>query len=285
MAGHRGRRGRLHAAHAARRGRRRRAARPRPPRGRARLCPKCRQPLEGDEEYVCCAAATLTWKCQDCAKVSEGFAFPYGMCPACGGKLAVAEPAQGGRRGRARGDPHRLRDRAGRHGLLRARRAGGDRPDAPRALRPLRRDGEGAHGDALAPLPRAGAGRRRRSRSTGPPSTPASPNRPEDPANLFRIAIAFEERAVKFFTERGAAVADGLAGAAALPGAGGRGAGARRPAHHRAQALAGRQAGADVARRRLGAARLPTRKGSVPRGTDPFWLTDFGTRRDAQGAG
>ena len=28
------------------------------------------------------------------------------------------------------------------------------------------------------------------------------PNRPEDPANLFRIAIAFEQRAVKFFTER-----------------------------------------------------------------------------------
>jgi glutamate synthase (NADPH/NADH) small chain len=27
-------------------------------------------------------------------------------------------------------------------------------------------------------------------------------NRPEDPANLFRIAIAFEQRAVKFFEER-----------------------------------------------------------------------------------
>jgi ferritin-like protein len=27
-------------------------------------------------------------------------------------------------------------------------------------------------------------------------------SRPEDPANLFRIAIAFEQRAVKFFTER-----------------------------------------------------------------------------------
>jgi len=35
------------------------------------------------------------------------------------------------------------------------------------------------------------------------------PNRPEDPANLFRIAIAFEERAVKFFTEREATVAAG----------------------------------------------------------------------------
>ena len=35
------------------------------------------------------------------------------------------------------------------------------------------------------------------------------PNKPEDPANLFRIAIAFEERAVKFFSERGAACAEG----------------------------------------------------------------------------
>ena len=30
------------------------------------------------------------------------------------------------------------------------------------------------------------------------------PHQPEDPANLFKIAIAFEERAVKFFTEQGA---------------------------------------------------------------------------------
>jgi rubrerythrin len=33
--------------------------------------------------------------------------------------------------------------------------------------------------------------------------------KPEDPANLFRIAIAFEERAVKFFAERGEAAAAG----------------------------------------------------------------------------
>ena len=28
------------------------------------------------------------------------------------------------------------------------------------------------------------------------------PNRPDDPANLFRIAIAFEQRAAKFFSSR-----------------------------------------------------------------------------------
>ena len=35
------------------------------------------------------------------------------------------------------------------------------------------------------------------------------PDRPDDPVNLFRIAIAFEERAVKFFAERGVECADG----------------------------------------------------------------------------
>ena len=34
-------------------------------------------------------------------------------------------------------------------------------------------------------------------------------NRPEDPANLFRIAIAFEERAVSFFSERSAQALEG----------------------------------------------------------------------------
>ena len=53
-----------------------------------KVCPKCRQPLEGDEEYLCCAGLTLTWTCDSCQKVYEGFAFPYGLCPACGGTLS-----------------------------------------------------------------------------------------------------------------------------------------------------------------------------------------------------
>ena len=35
------------------------------------------------------------------------------------------------------------------------------------------------------------------------------PNDPSDPANLFRIAIAFEQRAVKYFSEKGALCAAG----------------------------------------------------------------------------
>jgi len=50
-------------------------------------CPRCHAPLEDGESYVCCAGTQLTWSCSACHKVSEGFAFPYGLCPACGGTL------------------------------------------------------------------------------------------------------------------------------------------------------------------------------------------------------
>jgi acyl-coenzyme A synthetase/AMP-(fatty) acid ligase/rubrerythrin len=63
----------------------------------AMLCPKCHRPLdEGTEPYICCAGATLRWHCRSCAKVSEGFAFPYGGCPLCGGKLELFDPSSVG---------------------------------------------------------------------------------------------------------------------------------------------------------------------------------------------
>ncbi len=58
-----------------------------PARTGAKLCPKCGRPTDDDEEYICCAGASVQWQCADCGKVSEGFAFPYGMCPHCGGRL------------------------------------------------------------------------------------------------------------------------------------------------------------------------------------------------------
>src|SRR5206468_1910911 len=39
-------------------------------------CPKCHRPVEGDESYVCCAGAKISWRCEGCGKVSDGFAFP-----------------------------------------------------------------------------------------------------------------------------------------------------------------------------------------------------------------
>jgi rubrerythrin len=55
------------------------------------VCKKCRRPIEEGEDYVCCALERLSFQCTSCQKVSEGFAFPYGLCPICGGAFAPRE--------------------------------------------------------------------------------------------------------------------------------------------------------------------------------------------------
>jgi glutamate synthase (NADPH) small chain len=165
----------------------------------SRACPKCRRPLEGDEDYVCCAGATLRWNCESCGKVSEGFAFPFGMCPACGGKLVRANGATapvgvamdairtafeielGGSAFYAKaasetGDPQ-LAELFGKFAAMEKEHM------ATLARR--------YHLEAPAPsaefhIARAAvyAGAR---------------HRPEDPASLFQLAIAFERRAVQLF--------------------------------------------------------------------------------------
>jgi glutamate synthase (NADPH/NADH) small chain len=52
-------------------------------------CPKCHQVLE--EDYVCCADVTYTWKCTQCRKLSKGFVIPFGRCEACGGTLEIVD--------------------------------------------------------------------------------------------------------------------------------------------------------------------------------------------------
>ena len=176
---------------------------------RSLVCPKCRRPIEGEEQYVCCADATLQWRCADCGKVSEGFAFPYGMCPLCSGKLEMLDPREiedagaldairtafeielGGRAfyGRAalQAKEAMLRDLFGRLAGM-----------------------EGEHLDTLsrryhAEVPEASEGFQldRAAIYAG------LENRPEDPANLIRIAVGFEERAVRFFSERGEQAPEG----------------------------------------------------------------------------
>ncbi len=166
-------------------------------------CPKCHRPVEGDEGYVCCASASLSWRCSDCGKVSEGFAFPYGMCPACGGKLAVL-------------DPRKVEEAAALEAVRMAfeielggqafyKRACLEAKDP--ALKNLFAKFVGMEEEHMATLSR------RYHAEVPAPSSDFKveraavyadiPNRPEDPANLFRIAIAFEQRAAKFFTDRG----------------------------------------------------------------------------------
>jgi len=168
----------------------------------AMKCPKCNQPIDGDEEYICCGTAKLEWRCDDCGKVSEGFAFPYGMCPACGGKLQVRDPRKVEEA--AALDAIRIAFEIELGGMAFYTRAAKEASDPVlQALFAKFTDMEKEHMATLS----------RRYHAAVPAPTQdfkldraavyaGISNKPEDPANLFRIAIAFEQRAVKFFEER-----------------------------------------------------------------------------------
>ncbi|MHB8875905.1 MAG: NADPH-dependent glutamate synthase [Myxococcaceae bacterium] len=174
-----------------------------------RACPKCHRPVEGDEEYICCADAALQWRCADCAKVSEGFAFPYGMCPACGGKLAVLDERKFEGAEGLKAISMAFEIELGGQAFYKKAAADSKEP----ALKELFAKFVTMEEEHMATLSR------RYHAQVPKPSADFKleraavyadvPHRPEDPANLFRIAIAFEQRAVKFFTERGEKTAAG----------------------------------------------------------------------------
>ena len=165
------------------------------------LCPKCHQPLEeGEESYICCANASLQWRCSDCAKVSEGFALPYGLCPHCGGKLAVVDPRdiEGGAALDAVRKAFEI-ELGGQAFYLRA---------AADSTEPILQDlfarfaaMEEEHMQTLQRRYHAQASEQASAFKVELAAIFAGvPNRPTDPANLFRIAIGMEERAAAFFT-------------------------------------------------------------------------------------
>jgi glutamate synthase (NADPH) small chain len=174
------------------------------------ICPKCKRPIEGEEQYICCAGSELQWHCTGCGKVSEGFAFPYGMCPYCGGGLELQ-------------DGHKVEGAEAQEAIRMAfeielggqafyKRASAETADP--VLKELFSKFAGMekeHMDTLAkryhieiPAPSDAFKIERAAIYTG-----VGEGSPDDPDNLFRIAIAFEERAVKFFSERGKKTAKG----------------------------------------------------------------------------
>jgi homotetrameric NADPH-dependent glutamate synthase len=175
----------------------------------AKKCPKCRRPIDGDEEYICCGTATLEWRCDDCGKVSEGFAFPYGMCPACGGKLRVLDARTV--EGTSALDAIRIAFEIELGGMAFYGRAAAEVQDP--VLKELFGKFAAMEKEHMATLSR------RYHAEVPAPSEDFKvdraaiyagiPNKPEDPANLFRIAIAFEQRAVKFFDDRVSQTAEG----------------------------------------------------------------------------
>lgn len=177
----------------------------------AGLCPKCHQPLEGEESYICCADAVLQWRCESCAKVSEGFAFPYGMCPHCGGKLAALERA--GVAGAAALEAIRIAfqiELGGKAFYDRAAAQVGD--PVLKLLFSKFSVMEHEHMETLS-----------RRYHVAPPDPSDNfrvdlaaiqagvTGKIDDPETLFRTAIVFEKRAVAFFKERAKTVPAGSA--------------------------------------------------------------------------
>lgn len=174
-------------------------------------CPKCHQPLETDESYICCADATLQWRCEKCGKVSEGFAFPYGMCPHCGGQLKTLERA--GISDEAGLSAIRIAFQIELGGKAFYERAA-DRVSDPvlKALFSKFSEMEHEHMDTLS--------RRYHVRVPDPADgfrvdlaavQAGVEGNIDNPETLFRTAIAFEKRAVAFFSERASKVPAGSA--------------------------------------------------------------------------
>jgi len=170
----------------------------------AHACPKCRRPIEPGEDYVCCGGQELRWRCEGCGKVSEGFAFPYGLCPACGGKLVLADATQA--QGVASQEAIRRAFEIELGGMAFYRQAAREASDP--TMRELFARFEAMEQEHMATL-----SRRYHVEIPAPGAFPVeraaiytgTPSKPEDPENLFRLAIAFEQRAVSYFRDRIAA--------------------------------------------------------------------------------
>jgi rubrerythrin len=173
------------------------------------ICPRCKRPLDDEEPYICCAGVELRWRCTNCHKVSEGFAFPYGMCPHCKGRLELLD------RGAIQDDAAMQAVRKafeieiGGHAFYSRAAQEAQEPEL-RELFGRFAAMEQEHMQTLS----------RRYHATLPAAAQdfqldraaifAGVDRhPEDPANLFRIAIAFEQRAVDFFSGEGERAPEG----------------------------------------------------------------------------
>lgn len=166
-------------------------------------CPKCHQPLDDDEgEYICCAGEVLQWRCEQCAKLSEGFAFPYGLCPHCGGRLQRlgAREVAGAAAQEAIRSAFEI-ELGGRDFYTRAAAQAGDASLADLFKRFAEMEAE--HMATLSrryhidiPDPSDGF---RLDLATVQAGIEGGIDNPD---TLFRAAIEFERRAVKFFTDR-----------------------------------------------------------------------------------
>ena len=180
------------------------------------LCAHCGQPRTDHDgaDVLCCAAAWAQWHCRQCGETSVAFAFPYGRCPQCGGQLALSQSSVDPGPDTAAIAAVRTAfeiELGGRAFYQRAAVEATD--DSTRALFRRFAAMEGQHMESLA----------RRHHVTEIPPTPevfgtelaalfaGVESRPDEPGNLFRIAIAAEHRAAGFFLARAARARAGSA--------------------------------------------------------------------------
>jgi rubrerythrin len=166
------------------------------------VCPRCQRPLEDEEPYVCCAGVELRWRCTSCHKVAEGFAFPYGLCPYCKGTLELLD------RGAIEGDQAMEAIRKafeielGGHAFYERASRDATEPQL-RELFARFAAMEQEHMQTLskryhATMPTPSEDFQIDARRSSPASTAS--RRTRQPV---RIAIAFEQRAVDFFSREG----------------------------------------------------------------------------------
>ena len=165
------------------------------------------------DENLSCAGAGGVWRCESCGQLSEGFAFAFGLCPRCSGRLrrVDATPPPGSRAAAIEGVRMAFEiELGGRAYYQRAAAETGDHELQQLFGRFALMEGE--HMETLT----------RRYQLDVPPPSPALrrevaaihagvEDRPQDPANLFVIAIALEQRAARFFASRAEFAAAGSA--------------------------------------------------------------------------
>lgn len=166
-------------------------------------CPKCHRPLDDADDgvYICCADAVLQWRCTRCAKVSDGFAFPYGRCPQCGGELEMLEAREIDDAPALEGIRRAFEIELGGQAFYRRAAAETDEPILEELFGALARM-ESEHMRTLSDRYHVEVPRDLRMADLDVAAVFGGVvNRPADPANLFRIAIALENRASAYFSD------------------------------------------------------------------------------------
>ena len=172
------------------------------------LCPHCGRPAADDDaaDGLCCAGASGLWHCTRCNHTEEAFAIAYGLCPQCNGELTRVDTPRPGAASATAVEGVRMAFEIELGGRAFYQRAAADSTDPTlRALFSRFAVMEGEHMETLsrryhidAPAPS------RELRVEAAALFAGIEHRPQDPANLFRIAIGLEQRAMRFFAERAA---------------------------------------------------------------------------------